>query len=52
MHHNAYTSNTRRVLEVMGDDDIALCLTPQAFHNVHVRELFKLHLLLFFAKHA
>jgi hypothetical protein len=28
---------TRRVLEVMADDDIALCLTPQAFHNVNVR---------------
>lgn len=25
-----------RILEVMADDDIALCLTPQAFHNVNV----------------
>lgn len=27
---------TVRVLEVMADDSIALCLTPQAFHNVNV----------------
>ncbi len=23
-----------QILEVMLDDDIALCLTPQAFHNI------------------
>jgi hypothetical protein len=28
--------HTCRILEVMADDDIALCLTPQAFHNVNV----------------
>lgn len=26
-----------RILEVMSDDDIALCLTPQAFHNVNAQ---------------
>lgn len=29
---------SRRILEVMSDDDIALCLTPQAFHNVNVSQ--------------
>jgi hypothetical protein len=24
-----------QVLEVMWDDDVALCLTPQAFSNIH-----------------
>lgn len=23
-----------QILEIMIDDDIALCLTPQAFHNI------------------
>jgi hypothetical protein len=30
MHHHA-----RQILEVMVDDNVALCLTPQAFSNVH-----------------
>jgi hypothetical protein len=39
MHHHAHAPtpkpHPRQVLEVMWDEDVALCLTPQAFDNLH-----------------